>query len=34
MSCAKFFRLVAAVFVIALVVYYITMPRGKDIPLI
>ena len=34
MSGAKFFRLVAVVFVIALVVYYLTMPRGTDIPLI
>jgi HlyD family secretion protein len=34
MSGAKFFRLVAVVFVIALVAYYLTMPRGKDIPLI
>jgi len=34
MSGPKFFRLVAAVFVIALVAYYLTMPRGKDISLI
>jgi HlyD family secretion protein len=34
MSGPKFFRLVAVVFVIALVAYYLTMPRGKDIPLI
>ncbi len=34
MSGAKFFRLVAIVFVIALIVYYVTVPRSKDIPLI
>jgi HlyD family secretion protein len=34
MSGAKFFRLLAVVFVIALIVYYLTVPRGKDIPLI
>jgi HlyD family secretion protein len=34
MSGAKFFRLVGVVFAIALVGYYLTMPRGKDIPLI
>jgi HlyD family secretion protein len=34
MSGAKFFRLVAIVFVIALVVYYVTMPRGNEIRLV
>lgn len=34
MSGAKFFRLVAIVFVIALVVYYLTMPRGNQIHLV
>jgi HlyD family secretion protein len=34
MSGAKFFRLVAIVFVIALVVYYLTMPRGNAIRLV
>ncbi len=34
MSGAKFFRLVAIVFVIALVVYYLTMPRGNTIRLV
>lgn len=34
MSGAKFFRLVAIVFVIALVVYYLTMPRGNQIRLV
>jgi HlyD family secretion protein len=33
MSGAKFFRLVVIVFVIALVVYYLTMPRGNAIRL-
>jgi HlyD family secretion protein len=34
MSGAKFFRLVAIVFVIALVVYYLTMPRGSEVRLV
>jgi HlyD family secretion protein len=34
MSGVKFFRLVGIVFVIGLVVYYLTVPRGKEIPLI
>lgn len=34
MTGAKFFRLVAVVFVIALVSYYLTTPHSKDIPLI
>jgi HlyD family secretion protein len=34
MSGAKFFRLVGIVFVVALIVYYLTMPRGNNIPLI
>jgi HlyD family secretion protein len=34
MSGAKFFRFVGIVFVIALIVYYFSTPRGKDIPLI
>ena len=34
MSGGKFFRLVAIVFVIALVVYYVTMPRGSAIRLV
>jgi HlyD family secretion protein len=34
MSGAKFFRLVAIVFVIALIVYYFTMPRGSEIRLV
>lgn len=33
MSGAKFFKLVAIVFIVALVVYYLTMPRGKEIHL-
>ena len=34
MSGARFFRLVAVVFVIALIVYYLTMPRGHAIRLV
>jgi HlyD family secretion protein len=34
MSGPKFFRFIGIVFVIALAVYYLTTPRGKDIPLI
>jgi HlyD family secretion protein len=34
MSGAKFFRLVGVVFVIAVIAYYLTVPRSKDIPLI
>lgn len=34
MSVAKFFRVVAIVFIIALIVYYITMPRGNEIRLV
>ncbi len=34
MSGAKFFRLVAIVFIVALVVYYFTMPRGNRIRLV
>ncbi|HTU36242.1 MAG TPA: efflux RND transporter periplasmic adaptor subunit [Candidatus Acidoferrum sp.] len=34
MSGAKFFRFVAIVFIIALVVYYVTMPRGNEIRLV
>jgi HlyD family secretion protein len=34
MSGAKFFRLVAIVFIIALIVYYVTMPHGNEIPLV
>lgn len=34
MSVAKFFGLVAIVFIIALIVYYITMPRGNEIRLV
>lgn len=34
MSGGKFFRLVAIVFVIALIVYYLTMPRGNEIRLV
>ena len=34
MSGAKFFRLVAIVFIIALIVYYVTMPRGNQIRLV
>jgi HlyD family secretion protein len=34
MSGAKFFRLVAIVFVIALIVYYVTMPRGNEIRMV
>ena len=33
MSGMKFFRLVAIVFIIALIVYYLTMPRGNEIRL-
>jgi HlyD family secretion protein len=34
MSGVKFFRLVGIAFVVALIVYYFTMPRGNDIRLI
>ncbi|HUJ30591.1 MAG TPA: efflux RND transporter periplasmic adaptor subunit [Candidatus Acidoferrum sp.] len=34
MSGVKFFRFLGIVFLIALIVYYLTTPRGKDIPLI
>src|SRR5580704_9701667 len=34
MSGAKFLRFLGIIFVIALIVYYFSTPRGKDIPLI
>ena len=34
MSGKKFFRLVAIVFVVAFIVYYVTMPRGNDVRLV
>ena len=33
MTGAKFFRLIAVIFLIALVVYYFTTPHGSDLPL-
>lgn len=34
MSGAKFLRFLAIIFVVALIVYYVSTPRGNDIPLI